>query len=164
MSLELTDTQYYIYYYYSFPGGSGGKESTCQCRRLGFDLGVGKNPWRRKWHPIPVFLPGEFHGQRSRWATVHGLERVGHDLAIKQESTSFANFYEEAMQSIGKVPKQTAHCAACLPVCVSVTFFFFFFPEGWVCQPQCDSNCLLRLQTRWRVRKEKGRMFSTLSV
>ena len=22
-------------------------------------------PWRRKWQPIAVFLPGEFHGQRS---------------------------------------------------------------------------------------------------
>ena len=22
-------------------------------------------PWRRKWHPTPVFLPGKFHGQRS---------------------------------------------------------------------------------------------------
>ena len=22
-------------------------------------------PWRRKWQPDPVFLPGEFHGQRS---------------------------------------------------------------------------------------------------
>ena len=21
--------------------------------------------WRRQWHPTPVFLPGEFHGQRS---------------------------------------------------------------------------------------------------
>ena len=26
---------------------------------------VGKIPWRRKWQPTPVFLPGEFHGQRS---------------------------------------------------------------------------------------------------
>ena len=26
---------------------------------------VGKIPWRRKWLPTPVFLPGEFHGQRS---------------------------------------------------------------------------------------------------
>ena len=26
---------------------------------------VGKIPWRRKWQPAPVFLPGEFHGQRS---------------------------------------------------------------------------------------------------
>ena len=31
----------------------------------GFDLWVGKTPWRRKWQPTPVFLPGEFHGLRS---------------------------------------------------------------------------------------------------
>ena len=23
------------------------------------------DPWRREWQPIPVFLPGEFHEQRS---------------------------------------------------------------------------------------------------
>ena len=34
-------------------------------QRPGFDLWVGKMPWRREWQPIPVFLPGEFHGQRS---------------------------------------------------------------------------------------------------
>ena len=22
-------------------------------------------PWRSKWQPTPVFLPGEFHGQKS---------------------------------------------------------------------------------------------------
>ena len=22
-------------------------------------------PWRRNWQPIPIYLPGEFHGQRS---------------------------------------------------------------------------------------------------
>ena len=27
--------------------------------------GLGKIPWRREWLPTPVFLPGEFHGQRS---------------------------------------------------------------------------------------------------
>ena len=26
---------------------------------------MGKIPWRRKWQPIPVSLPGKFHGQRS---------------------------------------------------------------------------------------------------
>ena len=36
-----------------------------QCRRPGFDPWVRKIPWRRKWLPTPVFLPGEFHGQRS---------------------------------------------------------------------------------------------------
>ena len=51
-----------------FPGGAGGKDPTCQCRRrkrLGFNPWVGKIPWRRKWQPTPVCLPGESHGQRS---------------------------------------------------------------------------------------------------
>ena len=41
---------------------SDGKESTCNVGNL--DL-IGKIPWRRAWQPTPVFLPGEFHGQRS---------------------------------------------------------------------------------------------------
>ena len=36
-----------------------------QCRRPAFNPWVGKIPWRRAWQPTPVFLPGEFHGQRS---------------------------------------------------------------------------------------------------
>ena len=45
-----------------------GKESSCQCRRqrrCGFDPWVRKTPWRRKWQPTPVSLPGKSHGQRS---------------------------------------------------------------------------------------------------
>ena len=26
---------------------------------------VGKIPWRRAWQPTPVFLPGEFYGQKN---------------------------------------------------------------------------------------------------
>ena len=48
-----------------FPGGTSGKESTCQCRRCKFDPWFGKIPWRRAWQPTPVFLPGESDGQRS---------------------------------------------------------------------------------------------------
>ena len=33
-------------------------------RRPGFDPWVRKIPWRRKWQPTPIFLPGESHGQR----------------------------------------------------------------------------------------------------
>ena len=50
------------------PRWQSGKEPTCQhkrCKRHGFDPWVGKIPWRRKWQPTPVSLPGEFHGQRS---------------------------------------------------------------------------------------------------
>ena len=31
---------------------------------VGFDLQVGMIPWRRKWQPTPVFLPGKFQRQR----------------------------------------------------------------------------------------------------
>ena len=47
------------------PGGSVGKEICLQCGRLRFDSWVVKIPWRREWQPPPVFLPGEFHGQRN---------------------------------------------------------------------------------------------------
>ena len=53
---------------FGFLGSSVVKEFTCPCRRLrrlGFDPWVGKIPWRRKWQPIPVFLPGKSHGQRN---------------------------------------------------------------------------------------------------
>ena len=40
-------------------------EPTCQCRRHGFDPWVGKIPWRRKWQPTPIFLPGRSHRLRS---------------------------------------------------------------------------------------------------
>ena len=36
-----------------------------QSRRPRFDPWAGKIPWKREWLPTPVFLPGEFHGQRS---------------------------------------------------------------------------------------------------
>ena len=45
-----------------------------------FDPWVGKIPWRKEWRPTPMFLPGEFHGQRnlvgySPW----GRRRVPHN-------------------------------------------------------------------------------------
>ena len=36
-----------------------------KCKRPGFNSWVGRIPWRRKWQPTPVFLPGEFHGCRG---------------------------------------------------------------------------------------------------
>ena len=46
-------------------GGASGKEPTCQGKGCKFDPWVRKIPWRKKWLPNSVFLPGEFHGQRS---------------------------------------------------------------------------------------------------
>ena len=44
------------------------------------------SPWRRKWQPTPVFLPGICHGQRSlESCSPWGCKRVGHDLATTQQ-------------------------------------------------------------------------------
>ena len=48
-----------------FPGGTSGKEPTCQFRRHRFKPWVREIPWRKAWKSTPVFLPGESHGQRS---------------------------------------------------------------------------------------------------
>ena len=45
--------------------GSDDKESTCDAGNLGLIPGSGRFPWRKEWQPTPVFLPGEFPGQRS---------------------------------------------------------------------------------------------------
>ena len=40
------------------PGNAGDE-------RLRFNPWVGKMPWRRKWQPTPVLLPGKSHELRS---------------------------------------------------------------------------------------------------
>ena len=54
-----------LYLQTELPWWLRGKELACQCRRYRFSPWVWKTPWRRKWQPTPVFLPGESHGQRS---------------------------------------------------------------------------------------------------
>ena len=68
------------------PRWLSGKESTCRCRSCRFDPWVRKIPWRRKQQPTPVFLPGEFHGQRSLVSySPWGHKKVRHNLATKQQ-------------------------------------------------------------------------------
>ena len=69
------------------PGGSACIESACnagerlQCKRPALDLWIRKIPWRRKWQPTPVFLPGKSRRQRSlAGCSLWGLR---HNLATK---------------------------------------------------------------------------------
>ena len=49
-----------------------------------FSLWVGKIPWRRKWQPTPVFVPGKSHGQRGLVGCSPWSHRtVGQDWATK---------------------------------------------------------------------------------
>ena len=51
--------------YEGFPGGSDGKKSACNMGDLDSISALGRSPEEGNWQPTPVFLPGEFHGQRS---------------------------------------------------------------------------------------------------
>ena len=75
-----------------FPGGTGGKEPACQCRRhkrRGFKPWVRKIPWRRAWQPTLVFLPGETRGQRR----LVGYSPLGGKQSDIAEATSLASKY-----------------------------------------------------------------------
>ena len=77
---------------HGLPWWLSGKESACQCRRCGFNPWVRRIPWRRKWQPTLVFLPGKSHRQRNLVGyTVHGVQKVRCDLVTKQQQQEIAN-------------------------------------------------------------------------
>ena len=53
-----------IFEFQGISGGPDGKKSACNEGTWVQSLGQ-EDPWRRKWLPIAVFLPGDFHGLRS---------------------------------------------------------------------------------------------------
>ena len=73
-----------------FPGGTSGKEPFCQCRRhkrWRLDPWFGKIPWRRKWQPTPIFLPGripwtEKHKVAKSWTWLKQLSTHIHILCV----------------------------------------------------------------------------------
>ena len=68
-----------------FPGGSEVKASARNEGDPGFNPWVRKIPWRRKWQPTPVFLPGESHGRRS----LVGYSPWGHNESDMTERLHF---------------------------------------------------------------------------
>ena len=103
------------------PRWCSGKESTCQCRRCrkcGLDPWVGMIPWRRKWWPSLVLLPGKFHRQRSLagyspWC----YKRVGHDLATKPQQPKPLDNFKKSLAAPGSwVLDEWINCKGS-PVC-----------------------------------------------
>ena len=59
--------------------------------------------WRRQWHPTPVLLPGEFHGQRSQ----AGYSPWGHkesDTVNKAEHRRIDAFEQWCWRRLLRVP------------------------------------------------------------
>jgi len=59
-------------------------------KRRMFNPWVGKIPWRRKWQPSPVSLPGESQGQRNPVGySPRGLTELDTTVATEHTSTLF---------------------------------------------------------------------------
>ena len=66
---------------YGVYGGSVGKESACNAGDLGSIPGLGRSPGEGNGNPLHYSCLGNPMDRGAWWATVHGVVRVGHDLA-----------------------------------------------------------------------------------
>ena len=83
----LSRLSYVIQYYCR--SGADSQESACNAGDPGSIPGVGKMPWRREWQPTLVFLPKEFHGQRS----LVGYSPQGHEELDTTERLTLFTLY-----------------------------------------------------------------------
>ena len=86
------------------------KNSACQCRRpksCGFNPWAGKIPWRRKWQPTPVFLPGKFV-DRGAWHAIRGCKKSDTterlSTVLPNESTMNKGSHLDARQEVPPFP------------------------------------------------------------
>ena len=78
----------YLYTNFIYQGFAGGSEVKVSARSAGDpdDSWVRKIPWRRKWQPTLVFLPGESHG----WRSLAGYSLQGHK---ESDMTEWLHFH-----------------------------------------------------------------------
>ena len=93
-----------------------------QCWRPRFDPWIRKIPWSRTWQPTPVFLPGEFHGQRS----LAGYSPWGHKESDMTEQLTLSLYtFSHPYMITGKRRALTIHTF----VGKVVSLFFSMLPR-----------------------------------
>ena len=107
----------------------------CQCRRRKrhrFNPWVRKIPWRRAQQPMPVFLPGESHGQRS-------LESYSPQGCKESDTTEAAQ--HTCMLGFRTADKRLRVCSGtgtCWTQAVHVSGHSP--PSGWPASPSCSQQ------------------------
>ena len=119
-----------------------------QCGRPGFNPWVGKIPWRRKWQPTLVFLPGKSHGWRSlvgytghgvakSWTQLSDFTHSGEKWQVNTEAASLLSEItgvrqqsQAAFHGVGPGNLQLASCTDALLVprsCTAPLLLSFFY-------------------------------------
>ena len=81
--MQQIHTSCYVDTLLGFPAWFSGTGPACQCRRRGFDPGLGRIPDEGNSNPLQYCCLGN-PMDRGAWQST-GLPRVGHDLATKQQ-------------------------------------------------------------------------------
>ena len=90
--------------YHWLPQRLSSKESVYNAGDVGSILGLGRY-LEEGIAPTPVFLPGKSHGQRTQWATVHGVAKS--QTRLKRLSTHAHNLSLTLGRSLSRiVPRQ----------------------------------------------------------
>ena len=111
-----------------------------QRRRPGFDPWVRKIAWRRKWQPIPVFLPGEPHGQRS----LAGYSPWGHNESDMTEGLNAHTREDQYPQSTACISLSLQHLHMWSEGCTNLPLDYL-----WKCWQQLSQTEKCKFITTW---------------
>ena len=121
-------------YFFAFITEEGFVSSPCYSLELCIQMGmrprfnpwVGKIPWRRKWQPTLVLLPGKSHGQKS----LIGYSPHGHK---ESDMTERLHFHFSLSLSFSPLPLASVLFSALFKASSDNYFcLFVFFPLGMV--------------------------------
>ena len=73
-----------LFEFNTLPCSSVGKESACNAGDPGSIPGLGRSPGEGNGNPLQYSCLENLMDRGAWWATVHGVARVGHDLATKR--------------------------------------------------------------------------------
>ena len=82
----------HTYIHMGFPHSSVSKESACNAGHLGLIPGLGRSPGEGNGNPLQYSCLENSMDSRAWQATVHGVTRIRHDFATKQQQTQYLLF------------------------------------------------------------------------
>ena len=138
-----------------------GKESTCQCRRHGFDPWVGKIPLEKGMATLSSILAWRIPWtEEPGWLQSMGLQRVRHDWAINTFTWLLFYTYRQLSWILCSQQEQSSFCFCSHPnsfhsFSTQINYFLFLKKLAldlclhWPISKFCSCDCYLT--SRWQI-------------
>ena len=132
-----------------------GRLWSMRSRRVGHDWATSLSfftftHWRRKWQPVPVFLPGESQGQGAWWAAVYGVAQSRKQLKWLK-SRLFLHVLVTSYNDIGLYVNSLTSSYRNI-----FNYFVLYTSTSLTCPnaPSCQTS--FRRVTPWKVQKKSA--------